>query len=145
MKTAVTILLLCVAALMSACDSNPYSNGHDKIDPGLSKPGEGGQSAKVYTLDAPVTVDCTEGYTCSFYVRGTVGRETPVIWFDNLPAEAQFDARSGLVTFTPAITTSGGGIARVHVAFVNIRGISDDAVGMQKSVVFVIHMRPAGT
>lgn len=131
--------------VIAACDSNPYSNGADKIPPAETKPGEGGGegAAKVYMLDVPISVDCTEGYTCTFSVRASVsGGEASVITFENMPPEAYFDARTGIVSWTPPIIGSGGGISKVHVVLVNLRGESDAVTGLQRTVVFIVNKRP---
>jgi hypothetical protein len=133
-------LLILVLFAIAACDSNPYSGGGDKIPPTETKPGDD-QTLKVYMLDVPVTVNCTEGYTCTFYIRSSVQGEGSVITFENLPPEAYYDARSGLVTWTPPIVSTGGGIAKVHVVLVNLRGESDTVTGLQKTVVFVVNGR----
>ncbi len=137
------ILLSMTALLLAACDSNPYSNGGEKIAPQDQKPGDEDRLSKSYTLDVPVTVNCTEGYSCSFYVRGAVEGERSVITFENLPSDAFFDSRSGAVTWTPAVTSAPNGISRVHVVLVNLRGETDLSTGLQKTVVFIVNARTA--
>jgi hypothetical protein len=136
-------LLIFVLFAIAACDSNPYSGGGEKIAPGETKPGGGDDhQAKAYMLDVPVSVNCTEGYTCTFNVRASVEGEGSVITFENLPTEAYYDARTGTVSWTPPIVSTGGGISNVHVVLVNLRGESDTVTGLQKTVVFIVNGRP---
>lgn len=140
MMKQITLLAMLLFAI-AACDSNPYSGGGDKIPPGQSKPGGGDIQSKSYMLDVPVSVNCTEGYTCTFYIRASVEGEASVITFENLPTEAYYDANTGLVSWTPPVVSTGSGIAKVHVVLVNLRGTSDTATGLQKTVVFIVNGR----
>jgi hypothetical protein len=140
MMKKLTLLAMMLFAI-AACDSNPYSGGGDKIPPGETKPGGGEVQSKSYMLDVPVSVNCTEGYTCTFSIQASVEGEGSVITFENLPPEAYYDPRSGIVSWTPPVVSTGSGISKVHVVLVNLRGESDTVTGLQKTVVFIVNGR----
>ncbi len=92
------VIMLSVVGLM-ACNSNPYTSSNGEV---LSpaKP-QNKVVEDVIVIDMPTVVKMTEGTPGQIPVSGRVPSGKPIVTFENLPAGAVYDAKQGLILWTP--------------------------------------------
>ncbi len=101
--------LICGFAAMSilaGCQQDPFSNG---LKPGQrilsNNPNNTHQAPKVYSVEAPDLIECTESIACGAEIHGHVPEPgTAIVTIRGLPTGAQYDATTGFLNYTPDYT-----------------------------------------
>lgn len=89
--------------VLSGCNKDPYQAA---LKPGQrilnENPNSQHQSPKVFAIEAPDLIECTESINCGAEIRGHVPEPgTSVVSIKGLPQGASYDASTATLTYTP--------------------------------------------
>jgi hypothetical protein len=94
---------IALISILSGCQQDPFGSG---LKPGqrilTNNPNTGRETPKVFSVEAPDLIECTESMACGAEIRGHVPEPgTPVITIKGLPNGAQFDPSTSVLNYTP--------------------------------------------